>query len=264
MRSSDSPEPGRTRPNGPGSSGPPALGRPGYAGLTVGAFLDALAAAEPAPAAGSAAAVVLAQAAALCAKSARLSSRQLGTTRAGALTAAAEHVRAAATALADADADAYQEVIAAARAVRTTAPAAAPAAADRETAGQEAAGRVPNGGSGEPAAALAAALSRAADVPMEIIELTAGLAETAATLATSGNPRLRGDAETAALLAQAAAKSAARLVDINLAGNPADPRPARAARLLTRMDNLTTRASAGPPVGRKPDTPSAASPAPGN
>ncbi|MGI9005864.1 MAG: cyclodeaminase/cyclohydrolase family protein [Streptosporangiaceae bacterium] len=187
----------------------------GYAGLPVGEFLDALAAGAPAPAAGSAAAVVLALAAALCAKSARLSARQLGAGKAAELTAAAERVRAAATALIDADAWAYQAVIAAGRA-----------------------------GPGGEADNRAAALSRAADVPMQIAALAADLAGTAARLATAGNPNLRGDAHTAALLAQAAARSAARLVAINLADAPGDPRPARAAHLVARIAGLA--AAAGP------------------
>ncbi len=216
MRSSGSPEPGR-QPDDPGPDGPDGPDSPrsrhaagaGYAGLPVGAFLDALAAASPAPAAGSAAALVLAQAAALCAKAARLSAARLGESKAAELTAGAEQVRAAATALADADASAYQEVIAAGR--------------------------------GGAAGNLAAALSRAADVPMEVVALAAELAGPAAVLAAAGNPNLRGDAQTAALLGQAAARSAARLVGINLAraGLAGDPRPARAARLLARIDART-------------------------
>ncbi len=82
---------------------------------------------------------------------------------------------------------------------------------------------------------LAAALSRAADVPMRLVELAAPVAELAASLAAGGNPALRGDAQAAALLAQAAARAAAALVRINLTGTPGDPRPDRAASLLTRI-----------------------------
>jgi methenyltetrahydrofolate cyclohydrolase len=81
----------------------------------------------------------------------------------------------------------------------------------------------------------AAALSRAADVPMRLVELAAPVAELAASLAAGGNPALRGDAQAAALLAQAAAAAAAALVRINLTGTPGDPRPARVASLLTRI-----------------------------
>ena len=166
-----------------------------------------MAAASPAPAAGSAAALVLAHAAALCAKSARLSARQLGEERAAQLAAAAERVRADATALIDADARAYEAVIAAAR--------------------------------GASEAGLAEALSQAADVPLDIVVLASELAWPARDLATTGNPNLRGDALTAALLAQAAARSAAWLVAINLADAVGDPRPARAASHLDRIESLT-------------------------
>ena len=179
-----------------------------YALLPVVHFLDALAAGTAAPAAGSAAALALAQAAALCAKSARLSARQLTAGRAGQLTAAAEQVRAEAAALIDEDARAFRAVI----------------EQSRRPAGQT--GSAPG---------LAAALSRAADVPMRLVELAAPVAELAAALAAGGNPALRGDAQTAALLAQAAARAAAALLRINLAGAPDDPRPASAADLLTRI-----------------------------
>ena len=239
----------------PGS--PAARDPAGYAGLPVGAFLDALAAASPAPAAGSAAALVLAQAAALCAKSARLSARQLGEGKAAELTAAAERVRAAATALIDADAVAYQGVIAAARVARAArheasghgGPATAPAsAAAGSSPAPGAAAAAPASspataaaaGRGEAAGRLAAAWSRAADVPMEVVALAAELAGPAAALTAGGNPNLRGDARTAVLLSQAAARSAARLVTINLAGAAGDPRPARAASLLARVSQLTT------------------------
>ncbi len=182
-----------------------------YTWLPVGGFLDALAAGTPAPAAGSAAALVLAQAAALCAKSARLSARQLTADRAGQLTAAAEQARAEAAALIDEDARAFGAVI----------------ERSRRRAGQSA-----------PGEGLTAALSRAADVPMRLVELAAPIAELAAALAAGGNPALRGDALTAGALAQAAARAAAALVRINLAGAAGDPRPARAEALLASIDGL--------------------------
>jgi formiminotetrahydrofolate cyclodeaminase len=182
-----------------------------YQPLPVGGFLDALAAGAPAPAAGSAAALVLAQAAALCAKSARLSARQLTADQAGQLTAEAEQARAEAASLIDEDARAFSAVI----------------EQSRRPAGQS--------GSAE---GLAAALSRAADVPMRIVELAAAVARLGVTLAADGNPALRGDALAAGYLAQAAARSAAALVRINLASTPGDPRPARAQALLTSIDQL--------------------------
>lgn len=187
-----------------------------YAGLSVGAFLDALAAGAAAPAGGSAAAMVLAQAAALCAKSARLSARQLTAGRAAELTAEAEQIRSAAASLIDEDPRAYQAVIEQRRRLR----------------GESGAERSPAGRSAE----LAAALSVAADVPMRTVELAVPVASLAAVLVREGNPALRGDAMAAGLLTRAAARAAAALVSINLADSPADPRHVRADSLLAAID----------------------------
>jgi formiminotetrahydrofolate cyclodeaminase len=70
-------------------------------------------------------------------------------------------------------------------------------------------------------------------VPTEIAELASGIAVEAVELAQRGNPNLRGDAFTAAVLAAAAARAAAELVRLNvelgnLGGDLAD-RAARAA-----------------------------------
>ena len=155
---------------------------------------------------------MLAQAAALCAKSARLSARQLTAERAAALTDEAEQILATAASLIDEDPRAYRAVI---EALRRRAGA--------------------SGEGGDQDAGLAAALSSAADVPMRLVELAVPVAGLAAALAADGNPALRGDAITAALLAHAAARSAAALVSINLADAPGDPRPARAADLLAGL-----------------------------
>jgi len=185
----------------------------GYTALPVGAFLDALAARTPAPAGGSAAALVLAQAAALCAKSARLSERQLPARRAAELTSEAEHIRRSAASLIDEDPRAYANVLKARRS-RNQQPEDPAAAAAR----------------------LATALSAAADVPLRLIELAVPVSAIAATLAADGNQALRGDALAAGLLAQAAARAAACLVRINLTGAPGDARLARVGALLARMD----------------------------
>jgi methenyltetrahydrofolate cyclohydrolase len=189
------------------SPGPDEYGR-----LPVGAFLDALAARAPAPAGGSAAALVLAQAAALCAKSARLSERQLTADRAAEITQEAERIRGTAASLIDEDPRAYANVLKARR--------------SRNEQPQDAAA----------AAGMAAALSAAADVPLRIVELAVPVSVIAATLAADGNQALRGDALAAGLLAQAAARAAACLVRINLTGAPGDPRLARIDALLARID----------------------------
>jgi formiminotetrahydrofolate cyclodeaminase len=198
-----------------------------FADLRVRGFLDALAAGTAAPAAGSAAALVLAQAAALCAKAARLSAGQLGADLAGRLTDQAERIRAEAVSLIDEDPRAYLAVIEAARG-----PAAEHGPAAEKGPGAEhspAAENLPAGG-------LAAALSRAADVPLRVVELAVPVAGLAAALAATGKPALRGDALSAGLLGQAGARAAATLVAINLASSPADPRHARADSLLRAID----------------------------
>jgi methenyltetrahydrofolate cyclohydrolase len=190
-----------------------SLGPDGYARLPVGAFLDALAAGTPAPAGGSAAALVLAQAAALCAKSARLSERQLAAGRAANLTQEAEHIRGTAASLIDEDPRAYANVLKARR--------------SRNDQPQDPA---------DAAAGLAAALSAAADVPLHVVELAVPVSAMAATLAADGNQALRGDALAAGLLAQAAARAAACLVRINLSSAPGDARLTRVDALLARID----------------------------
>ena len=150
---------------------------------------------------------------------ARLSARQLAGDTASELTNQAERILAASASLLQADAESYGRVISAMRS-----PAGAdPARRER---------------------AVAAALSGAADVPLDIVALGAEAAALAARLASDGNPALRGDAATAALLAEAGARAAAVLVGINLAGLPDDERHARAGSLLAEAA-LCARAAAG-------------------
>lgn len=78
------------------------------------------------------------------------------------------------------------------------------------------------------------ALSRAADVPLEIAESAVEVREIASRLASGGNPTLRGDALTAAFLAASAVKAAANLVEINLEDKPEDERVARARTAAMR------------------------------
>src|SRR5258708_38262236 len=154
---------------------------------------------------------------------ARLSAGQLGADEAADLTTNAERTVATAASLIQADADSYRGVIAARR---------QPAGADGESRRRQ----------------MAAALSDAAAVPMEIVELAVPAARIAARLADAGNPNLRGDAITGALLAEAGARAAAVLVGINLAAAPDDGRPARAARLVAELASL---AAAAPRSGRE-------------
>ena len=88
-------------------------------------------------------------------------------------------------------------------------------------------------GRGAGSSAARQAVQHAAIVPLQICELAGQTAALAARLATDGNPNLRGDAVTATLLAEAAARSAASLVRINIAAGTPDadlsPRAAHAA-----------------------------------
>jgi len=70
------------------------------------------------------------------------------------------------------------------------------------------------------AARVSAANAEASRSPLEIARVAAEVAELAADLARTGNPNLTGDAVAGALLAEAAAQAAARLVRINLTDGP--------------------------------------------
>jgi formiminotetrahydrofolate cyclodeaminase len=175
-------------------------GEPRYLDLSLRTFLGLLAGASPAPAGGAAAALGVALAASLCAMTARVSRRQLP--EAAELAAEAERLADLVAPLAQADAEAYGAVLA----------ARPPGQAD-----------------------LAAALSDAADVPMQIAEIGARIAALATRLAAHGHPNLHGDAVVAALLAGAGTRSACALVRINLAGAGSDERLARVTHLLAAL-----------------------------
>jgi methenyltetrahydrofolate cyclohydrolase len=154
-------------------------------------FLDLVAAREPAPGGGAAAAVTGALAAGLVAMAARFSDARLPGSEG--IARQADELRTRAAGLADQDAAAFREVLAAYR---------EPKDAD--------------GDGGERHRRIAAALQTAAQVPLEIAEIAAQVAGLAEAVAAGGNPNLRGDSMAAAHLADASARSAAALVDINV------------------------------------------------
>lgn len=171
--------------------------------LRVGELLDRVASAQPGPAGGTVAALVVAMAAGLCAMAARLATDHLR--HAPELVARSERLRARATPLARADAQAYARVLAAPREQR------------RE-----------------------AARSAATDVPLEVAGIAAEVADLAGELAHGGKPDLRGDALTAVCLAEAVASACAHLVAINLAGTD-DVRIAEASRLAAAAARMGTQ-----------------------
>jgi formiminotetrahydrofolate cyclodeaminase len=188
---------------------------PDLLGLRLTEFLDALAAGEPAPGGGSAAALAVAMAAAL-ARSVARQSRDVWPD-AGGVIAQAEALGRRVAPLADRDARAYEE------ALRTIAERGAIAAGARD-------------------AKLAEVLGRAAEAPLEIGQAAADAAELAAEAAEHGAPDVRADAVAGALLAEGAARIAATLVRINLGPARNDPRVGAARALEARAAAGSERA----------------------
>lgn len=167
----------------------------------LGDLLDELASEAPTPGGGSAAAIAVAMAAGLVAMAARLSRAEWP--EAGGAIAQAEALRVRVAPLAQRDAEAYEQALAALRPPKELEPEARDAV-------------------------IGEALSRAAEVPLAIAEAAADVAELAAVVAEKGNPAVRPDAAAAALFAEAGARTAANLVAVNLATTEDDPRARRA------------------------------------
>jgi methenyltetrahydrofolate cyclohydrolase len=100
-------------------------------------------------------------------------------------------------------------------------------------------------GDPEREARLHQALSDAAQSPIGIARAAALVAELGADVAATGNPNLTGDAITGTLLAEAACCAAARLVQINLARVPSDPRLDEAAELTRQASASREKALGG-------------------
>jgi methenyltetrahydrofolate cyclohydrolase len=186
-----------------------------YTDVAFEELLDAIAAETPAPGGGSVAAYVIEMAASLAAMTARFAHDWDGS--AGAV-AQAETLRHRAAPLADADAMAYENVLTALRMPKDLEPEV------RDT-------------------LIGETLSRAADVPLEIAECAVSVAQLSAEIAVCGNQNVRGDAAAAAILATAAARVAANLVEINLATVEGDDRIARARTLVRTAESATRRAA---------------------
>jgi methenyltetrahydrofolate cyclohydrolase len=190
----------------------------------VRGFLDQLAARTPTPGGGGAAAITGAMAAGLVAMAARFSARQLP--GAGEVADQADKLRLMAAQLADMDARAYAAVLDA--------------------------GRQP-GDDRQRGERTREALLGAAHVPLEIAGIGARVARLAVRVAEAGNPNLRGDAVTGALLAAASARSAASLVDINVGLGRLDPELSRrAARAVADADDAADQVLNTGRAGDKP------------
>jgi formiminotetrahydrofolate cyclodeaminase len=91
----------------------------------------------------------------------------------------------------------------------------------------------------------ARALDRASDPPLAIAEGAAAVAERAAEVADAGDWTFTADAVVAGELAAAAARGCAQLVEANLAGEPGDPRPARARAAADLAERASRNAADG-------------------
>jgi glutamate formiminotransferase/formiminotetrahydrofolate cyclodeaminase len=170
-----------------------------YPELSIDQFLERLASSAPEPGGGAAAALVGALAAALVGMVASLT---VGKEKFAAVEDEMRRVRDEAAALRarlleaiDRDAEAFRRVMDAYR-------------LPRETDTQRAARRE----------ATRAALREAARVPAEVVTLCGQVAALSRVAAERGNPQVLSDAAVAAVLAEAAAASAALNVRINLVG----------------------------------------------
>ncbi|HEU0024667.1 MAG TPA: cyclodeaminase/cyclohydrolase family protein [Thermoleophilaceae bacterium] len=184
----------------------------GLSDQPLGALLDDVAAARPAPGGGSSTALATALAAALAEMVAHLEGVPDLPDRARSL-------RLRALALADRELSAYLPVLEARRL-----PADDPARA----------------------ATLEAALRDASRTPLAIAEAAAETAELATQAVLAAGPAVRGDALTGALLAEAATAAAASLVEINLRDRPDDPAIERAGAARRRAREAR-QAAAGTP-----------------
>ncbi len=180
-------------------------------------LLDDIASETPAPGGGAVAAVVVAMGAGLVAMAARFSEKHwedaLGVVE------RAEALRRRVTPLAPADAQAYEEVLTAFRLPKDLEP------------------EVRN-------AAIGHALARAAEIPLEIAKEASEVAVLGGLVAAHGNPNLRGDVVAGAVFAEAGARVAANLVEINLATTDGDERITRAREHVAAASAAVERALA--------------------
>ncbi len=190
---------------------------------TIGEYLERLAAREPAPGGGAAAALHAAQAAALVAMVARYTTGEkyaAHAERVGHVTAEADRLRERALELAGEDAEAFTAVTDAYR---------LPRADDAQKAARS--------------AAIAAALAGAARPPAEVVAVAASVVALAEALLPIGNPNVVTDVAAAAEAARAAATTARVNVEINLGGIKDEALRAELTTAVASVDALSARAS---------------------
>ncbi|SEG65692.1 Formiminotetrahydrofolate cyclodeaminase [Actinacidiphila yanglinensis] len=198
---------------------------------TIGGYLERLAAREPAPGGGAAAALHAAQGAALVAMVARYTTGEKYAAHAeqvAAITAGADELRSRALALVQEDARAFTAVTEAYK---------LPRADDEQKAARS--------------RAIADALAGAARPPAEVIAVAARVVELAEQILPFGNPNVVTDVAAATEAARAAATTARVNVEINLGGIKDDAVRAELAAALTGVEALAARARAVTEAVRK-------------
>jgi formiminotetrahydrofolate cyclodeaminase len=180
---------------------------PPFLELTADEFLDSIAAAEPGPGGGAVAALTLAHAAALV-KMAAQRSRDSWKEAPGAA-AQAQALRRRAAQLVDPAAEVWVDALEALKV---------------------------------PADDLEAKLRRSIEIPLEIGALAADVAALASLVARRGDGTYRSDVACAAVLAEAAARAAEKLVNVNLSLSRVDERRDRAQSSFQAARAAATRA----------------------
>jgi formiminotetrahydrofolate cyclodeaminase len=189
----------------------------GLAERSVGELMEALAAPSPAPGGGSSAALTCAIAAGLAEMTAAIagaSADPAASERLDELGARTAELRELALALADRELSSYRPVLAAIR--------EAPGRADQDRRVSE-------------------ALATASEPPLEIARTAAEVSAIALELAGHASASVRGDVVTSVLLAEAAARSAATLVETNLQRSPGDKRVTAARRAAEEAEAARRR-----------------------
>lgn len=191
---------------------------------TIGSYLERLAAREPAPGGGAAAALHAAQGAALLGMVARYTTGEKYAAHAadiGRITAAGDELRTRSLQLADEDAQAFTAV---------TDAYALPRADDTQKAARS--------------RAIAAALEDAARPPAEVVAVAAAIIGLAESLLPIANPNVVTDVAAAAEAARAAATTARVNVEINLTGISDEADRADLAATAAEVDAVAARAEA--------------------